>query len=121
MHESPVAIASLEHLMGVVYDCTEDQVLERMHLAREFEPEEGNSILLSMRWMTKTGILLDLSALTEPELDTFRDFILHAVDLARPSVRMRDATAKEAESNGDYRFARSNRPDPKVSGWTRPV
>jgi hypothetical protein len=81
----------------------------------EFTQEDGNSILLSVRWLTTTGILVNLSSMTEPELDVFKQFLNWTIEKARPSIRERDAAAKEAESRGDYQFARSNRPDPRIS------
>lgn len=79
-------------------------------------PEEGLNVLLSLKSGTKSRILINLTYLTEAELDVLKEFVVSAIEDARPSVQRRDAVAKEAEANGDYSFARSNRSDPKVTG-----
>lgn len=71
------------------------------------------SLLLSSRFDAKT-IKFILTNLTGPELDAFQRTILHAIELARPSVEIRDKLAKEAFDNGDDSYERVYRAVPVI-------
>lgn len=115
IHESPIAVAAIEQLMCVAYECDPTAVAEVLRQPLEFTQEQGQSILLSLRWLTTSGILVNLSNMSETELDTLKTFVNWAIEKARPSVKERDAAAREAETRGDYQYARSNRNDPRIS------
>jgi hypothetical protein len=114
-----------EHVAGVVtagqntlaiYEGSRDEmsapILPEAQLWKE---EEGLVTLLGIRTGSKgTGVVIDLTHLTEAELDALKEFVIEAIERSRPSVQKRDATAREAEANGDYSFERSNRANPKL-------
>lgn len=119
-HESPAMTGHIGYLQMVTYDATYEQQQDRSFANQEDMGEEGgNTILLSVRWLTKAGVLINLSEMSEEELDMFEVFMVESIAMARPTCQRRDAIAREAEANGDYRHARSNRADPKMVRATR--
>jgi hypothetical protein len=66
---------------------------------------------LALTWLRRP-ISLNLTSLTEPELDAMRTIINLAFDLALPVVRDRDKVAKDAQKAGDDSFARVYRQIP---------
>jgi hypothetical protein len=76
-------------------------------------PESGPTYRLIIDRGSRRGVMLNLTGMTEPELDVSWEIIKMAFDLARPIVLERDKKAAEAYANGDDSFSRSYRPVPQ--------
>lgn len=97
--------------IGVVYRLSEeDSALPNSN----YSPEAGDGIQMALRWAGSKGFQVDLSNLTERELDKFKEFVCFGVEKARPISRERDKTAREAVDNGNYDYHRSQRQDPNL-------
>lgn len=60
----------------------------------------------------RSSMLISLTNMTSVELDKFEEFMLHAINRARPIVKDLDRIAQEAYENGDDGFERLYRPLP---------
>jgi hypothetical protein len=77
--------------------------------------EAGPTIRLSIiRPRRGKPMLLDLTAVTEKELDYIQEIINLACDTARPITRLRDQEAQDAAAIGDYSYTRLYRPIPQL-------
>jgi len=114
-HRRVIASAYFGTLQAAIYGPDEKEVEETPHVeTNSWGSEKGPTILLSVRHVNKTGLLIDLGQLTAAELEVFEKIVNLAIEKARPVAAARDAIAREAEENGDYSFARSNRSDPRL-------
>lgn len=79
---------------------------------------EGPDVRLNVAFGPKF-INVNLSAMTEVELDATQAILARAIETARPIVQHRDRHAREAYENGDPSFARNYRAAPTLYARAR--
>ncbi len=67
------------------------------------QPLENRSVVIGFNPMIRG---LNLSALTEQELNAFEHFINECIAIARPKVQELDHRASQAKTTGDYSYKR---------------
>lgn len=76
--------------------------------------ESGVAVWFGWQVPSGGGIRVNLTRLTEEELDALRESILCAVEVARPEVQRRDEEARRAEQEGFYGLHRVTRTSPTI-------
>lgn len=71
--------------------------------------EIGETVRLNIKHATGRTLTINLTALTEQELQCVEEAIKFAIDRARPICRLRDKAAEDALAEGDDGYARSYR------------
>lgn len=86
----------------------------------DMQGEEGLNCNLIIKFFNGGFRTIDLTALTEAEVNALGEFAQFVFDTIIPTIRRRDEVAREAFGNGDRSFARSYRAVPKIVIAERP-
>lgn len=114
-HRHVAASLTMGPMSGVLYEGPYNDMQTLLSSPGHWTAETGTTVLISLKYGSlRTGVLLDLSSMSEDELNAFEAFVLEAVKRARPSVLERDAIAREAENNGDFGYERSSKTSPRL-------